>query len=343
MQDFKRLIKTLLIFILCVAILSVPVTELYLHSEYCVESDLSARDELAGKIDLIFCGGSQMAYGIDCVVIDAALGSFSYDLSGTWQTLGGSRLLLSHELSRNPVKRVVIGVALDTLIREDGDDLGQGDYLILPRLSGIGDRVRYLFGEVTPSEAVTVYYELMHRGAEYILTRLKGGNTDFVDEEAKGQLRFEGKSVALTGKQAASRHKKTQLDTGFLQENIDALSALIDLCREAGAEPVLAVMPVSDAFNWSHIGLEELHEELAGIAEEKETAFFDLNLLSSRYDILDDESSYTDEEHLDAEGAEALSAELARLLEALDEDGDISGFFFGDYAAMEEASPYNED
>ena len=118
MRNFKRILKTVSLFLAVIIVLSVVFGALYLRGENYDYQDYRERDALAGELTMLINGASYVMYGIDPDVLDAYLGAnvHSYNLTTSMLTLEGRYALLKKELERNPVKTVILEVSPDTKI-----------------------------------------------------------------------------------------------------------------------------------------------------------------------------------------------------------------------------------
>ena len=85
MRSFKialKILRTVGIFLLAVAMLSAGFVWCYLHGENYHYQDSRERDELAGSVTVLVNGASYAYMGIRPDILDSYLGVRSYNLSG---------------------------------------------------------------------------------------------------------------------------------------------------------------------------------------------------------------------------------------------------------------------
>ena len=58
MRSFKRVCKSVLAFLLVIALVSAMLAGFYLHTEYYYYQDFKERGDLTGTLDTLYCGAS---------------------------------------------------------------------------------------------------------------------------------------------------------------------------------------------------------------------------------------------------------------------------------------------
>ena len=104
MNSFKLALKTSLIFLLIITVLSTVIVYPYFHRETYHYQDGYVRDNMAGEIDFIICGASQAQRGISTEILDKKLGVNSYNIASPLMTLMGRYTILKKVMSMIPMQ-----------------------------------------------------------------------------------------------------------------------------------------------------------------------------------------------------------------------------------------------
>lgn len=341
MRNSKKVLLSVLCFVLVVALLSGACLGLYYGSETLNIMDSGLRRELAGSLDRLMIGSSHAWYGFMPTVFDAKMHSSSYNLSGGVFPMYAKALFLEKELARNPLKVVYVEISDDTLTRSNESDYGEGDEIAIARLDSWAERLSYMKNYLTLDDCVNVYSRALLRGAQAWAAVLRGKTA--LDHSARGYCAKDGSDVSLTREEAAARFQTGAVDIeAYRPENIEQLGALLQTCRDAGAEPVIVVFPVSDAYLWEHAGEDDFRTWLRDFCGERGCACYDFNLLRDRFALFSDAESYMDATHLSRKGAEAFTEAFADLTEKTEKGEDIRPYFYDSYEQMLTDSPYRK-
>ena len=342
MRDSKKTLITVALFVLFLAVYSFLVIRPYENSSYATENDREVREELAGTLDTIITGASHAEYGIDPVLMDEALGTSTYNLSGPWQTTYGTRMLLEKELERNPVKKVYLVFSEDTFwVQKDTDEI-VGDVKILPRLDGIAERAEYLWNAAAPGELPGIYQDMVNRGFTYFNALISGEETDNVREEYRGYDPKKRNSVALDMETAAQKKSKRKVKTAVQPHNEENMAAVIELCKERGVEVQVIVVPVSDKAIWVWYGWDKWYDYVKEFCAKHEVRLWDFNLYKGRFELFDDKNCYRNDTHLSKGGAEIFTKLLVETIQKDAAGEDITAEFYATYKEMKKDSPYNK-
>ena len=341
MRDFKKTLAAIGLFLLFLCGFSFVLIHFYDESAFARESDLQIRDDLAGTLDLIVTGASHTQYGFIPAVMDEELGCVSYNLSGPWQNLYGTRMLLEHELDRNPVREVYLCVTEDTMWARKDSDTGMGDVKILPRLAGFSQRMDYLIHSVTPGEVPGIYHDLMDRGCSYFLNLVRGGETENAVAEDRGFYPTATRNRSLSRSKAKKTANKTDVNAAFDPLNVEWMDQLVELCRGRGVPLTFIVVPVTDKMIWQMDRWDDLYVKMAEYCAERGVPMWDFNLYRGRYELFSDKTCFCDDAHLSTDGAEVFTKLLADTIRRTRAGEDLSGEFYASYAEMKADSPYN--
>lgn len=339
MRSFKRVLLSALCFVLVFALLAGLCLRLYYGSETLTIRDDRLRASLAGSLDRLMLGSSHAWNGFVPAVFDERVQSSSYNLSGGVFPMYAKNYFLSKELGRNPIRVVYVEISDDTLTHSNAHDYAEGDEIAIARLDSWEERLDYMRRYLSFSDCVNVFSRAILRGVQAGAALLQGKST--MDYAARGFYTKDGMDVTLTPAEAAAIRGTTHIASGdYLPENIEQLTALLQTCRAAGAEPVLVVIPVSDAYLWRQTGEDDFHAWLEAYSREQGCACYDFNLLRARYSILSDRDCYINPTHLSRHGAEVFTAAFAGLMELSERGESIDGAFYESYEELLRDSPY---
>ena len=343
MHNFKKVLRTVLLFLLIVAVLSVGLMELYFHAERDIFQDGSERAALAGTLDYLFLGASHAYRGFNPAVIDPILGTDSYNLSGALITMRGRYELLKLELSRNPVKTVVLEVSYNTMTRNRRQEGTEGDLYTMARLDRFFDRVGFFFGFYA-AEYPDVYYKFVSEGADIILDKLEGKYSKDTRLRYRGYLPTGPRVYSfVTDYQSVYRTRWHWLQTEIDSYNMDYLDRIVALCEERNVELILVTTPLSKEFLCRYGDFDTSYTWYCDYAAAHGLYYVDFNLYREKEALLPDLTMYYDELHLNDEGADVFSRLFAELELRRAAGEDLSPLFYDSYAALSAAWGLNWD
>ena len=339
MRSFKRVLLSALCFALVFALLAGACLGLYYGSETLIIMDANLRASLAGSLDRLMIGSSHAWNGFSPAMFDERLHSSTYNLSGGVFPMYAKRYFLEKELGRNPLKVVYIELSDDTLTRTNERDYAEGDEIAIARLDSWGERLSYMKRFLRLEDCVNVFSRALLRGVQAGVALLRGKST--MDYAARGFYSKESMDVSLTPEEAAAIRGTTHIASAdYRADNIEQLTALLKTCRDAGAEPVLVVIPVSDAYLWRQTGEDDFRTWLKAYSEEQGCACYDFNLLRERYSLFSDRDCFINPTHLSRHGAERFTEVFAALMERAERGESLEGAFYDSYEQLLLESPY---
>ena len=118
MQTFKRFGLYVLSIALVVTLVSAAFIIPWLHTPTDYH-DQALREKLAGQIDTLIIGQSYAMDGVMPQKLDEALGTVTYNLSGSLMPVYGQAYMVKKELARNPIKHVIIEITPDTFTSDE--------------------------------------------------------------------------------------------------------------------------------------------------------------------------------------------------------------------------------
>lgn len=339
MRNSKRVLLSLLCFLLTFALIAGLSLGLYYGSETLIIMDANLRASLAGSLDRLMIGSSHAWNGFVPAIFDERLHSSTYNLSGGVFPMYAKRCFLEKELGRNPLKIVYIELSDDTLTRTNERDYAEGDEIAIARLDSWDERLSYMKQFLSFEDCVNVYSRALLRGFQAAAAIVRGKST--MDYAARGYYAKSGTDVSMTPDEAQRSRGIDRLSPAdYRAENIEQLTALLQTCRDADVQPVVVVLPVSDTHLWKTEGEEDCRLWLETFCREQGCPFYDFNLLRDRHKLFSDKESFRDGGHLCSRGAETFTAVFAELMEKAEQGENIDDRFFDSYDELLRQSPY---
>ena len=340
MQIFKRFILYVLSVVLVVVLVSAAFIVPWLHTP-TDSHDQALRANLAGQIDTLIIGQSYAMNGIMPTKLDEKLGTVTYNLSGSLMPIHGQAYMMEKELARNPVKHVFIEITPDTFTTDELTTYGNGDSYIVARLDSLSEQLDYLVRCVQPSDWPNIYARFLLQSMRSAAYRLLGKGT-MIDDSLMGFVPLKAEDVSLDPDSAHAYHVTMGIFHDPIEINIQKYETLIQLCQQAGCDVTLFYTPVSHAKTWQLYDQDKFLPWAKALAEKYGVSLFDFNLLKSRYSLFTDETSFSDDSHLSAEGAEVFSGVMADIIARHRAGEDVSSLFYTDYSEVHADSIYRK-
>lgn len=340
MQTFKKLLLSVISFLLVFSLVSAIVIVPYYNSEATYYQDGNLRSSLAGKIDYVTIGASHCLAGFDSTILDEELGCFSYNLSVSMMPMYAKYVLLKKEFDRNPIKTVVLELSYDTLQRRAKDEFAIGDEPMIAKLDTWQERAHYLLRYVSLNDWLNVYSRSFVQGLwnwKNIMTGQTGNQLEY------GKKGFHMRPVAditLSQNAAQKRYNSRKYVSVFHDDNEEWFIKTIELCKSMGARVIIAVVPVSDGMIWSYDCLDDFVNWANDFSKAHGCEFYDFNLVKDRYALFSDSHSFSDADHMSIDGAEVFSRKYCDVMQKIDAGQDVQNFFYDSYEEMKAASPY---
>ena len=333
MHNFNKALRTSLIFLVLVTIVSSVIAYPYFHSETYHYQDGYVRDDLAGSLDLIICGASQAQRGIAPAILDEHLGSSSYNIGSPLMTIKARYTILKKELSRNDVKLVILELCYDALTR-DRDVVGpEGDLYMMGRFTSFGERLRYFLSSARLEEYADIHYDILYRGrmSKDVWGSYPIGSSD--SYEMRGFEPLDPEPIEMIPEEKL--HQEAIL-TDIVDENLTYLEKILALCRDQEIPVIMVATPLSDSAILSYDSLDVIHDFYTGISREWGCEYYNFSLYKGKSDLFPDSGAYYDRNHLGASGAEVFSGLLAQVIENSRTGVDSSQLFYRSYAEAEQ-------
>ena len=340
MHSFKKAAGSIALFLAFTILLSCVIAAPAFMPD-SLYNDSHTRYELAGTLDTIICGQSQAIVAFVPEIIDERLGTNSYNLSSYIASADGRKTMLEKELARNPVQTVVLEIAFDCLLASSEND-ATGEAMIVCKLDTAKEKIGYLLSHTSLKDGSFdgVYAMFMRYGLNAWKAKLSGNVN--IPQSNRGRVIQVSNDLTLSDDRIAGLYNSQTIDTNFSAKITAQMADIVEMCRENGAEVIIAVTPLSDETLWRFENLECVHEYLAEFARKQNCAYVDFNLYKERGRLFDDSKSFYDGSHMSDTGAKAYSAAFADVLKMLRDGESIDALFYSDYDEGKEALPYAE-
>jgi hypothetical protein len=303
------------------------------------DHDQSLRARLAGQIDTLIIGQSYAMDGIIPAKLDEKLGTVTYNLSGSLMPVYGQKYMVEKELARNPIQHVLIEITPDTFTTDQLSTYGNGDSYIVARLDSFAERLNYMVRCVQPSDWPNIYARMLLLSMRFTVNQLLG-NVDLIDDTNMGFNPQRAQDVSGDQSWAQAAYQSSSVFGNPIEANIQQYEDLIQMCLDAGCDVTLVYTPVCHAKIWQLYDQDTFLDWANALAEKYDIPVFDFNLFSSRYDLFNDYTSFSDDNHLSEEGACVFSELMADILLRYRNGEDVSHYFYPNYWATIQDSVY---
>ena len=301
------------------------------------------RAAAGGSIDTVIVGSSTGQRSFDPSVLDATLGTTTFNMATPAQELDDSYTAAKQAIEDHHVKRVILALDYESIstvkwpgshvafarakMAEESFPQAVADYWGLLTSSSFFD------GADSICALFPWGYNHVELDAEHIATNFNDRVSGTAPVQAaervmdgwtyygNGYGNYDGVLDYSTARDHLSVTEDGPAD--FDQQGLDWIQNICDLCREHGVQLVVVVTP-RPAFNVLVYG-EKYPEQMALLRQVVERAggtFLDANLAKGGWYETRDEDFY-DGEHLNHDGATRFSQAFAGVLQALDAGQDV--------------------
>ena len=334
MNNFKSAIRTCIIFLIVLTILSAAIMSAFFAGENYYYQDSRERAELSGTLDFFVCGASHAMRGFRPDILDQGLDVNSYNLSCSRQTMQGRYELLNLELNRNPAKTVVLELSYDSMTRNRDEEGPEGDMYMLGKLGGFMPRIKYFFSAIRPKEYGRMYYNYIDNGVNCIKKIIHGTWTDKNTKLEKGYAAYKRDDDELNQDLKKIYHTRSFEETVY-EPNVEYLNKIIALCKEKNVQLILVTTPLSKVTVCRYDNLDTFREWYENIANENGLQYYDFNLIMDKEEKLPDSSAFSDKFHLGNKGAGTFTKMFTDVLNKEAAGEDTSALFYDSYSELE--------
>lgn len=302
--------------------------------------DLKELEKDGETVDLVFVGASRVyrsfvpevfeeSLGMDCVI---NAGSSSQPISATyWQ--------LKDLLERFHPKQVILGVTWNQLIEETST---QGALIVYDRLNGL-NKLRCGIDCLKDKDIFYMLYPYRFRGnlgkAGVIYTEKKAlAAANYMPDISAGSEYYADKGFIYSrrtiepGNIEIRNHGSFSTDA-ILEENLRYLDACVALCEKSGVALSLVTGPTSMMMLYNVNNYQGAVDFYTQYAKDHELNYYNLNYLQGREEFLPDTLMH-DYNHVNGEGAYAISRLYSEILKKDAAGIDTSGYFYKDFTAL---------
>ena len=329
MNNFKSAIRTCIIFLIVLTILSAAIMSAFFIGENYYYQDSRERAELSGTLDFFVCGASHAMRGFRPDILDQELGVNSYNLS-----MQGRYELLNLELNRNPAKTVVLELSYDSMTRNRDEEGPEGDMYMLGKLGGFMPRIKYFFSAIRPKEYGRMYYNYIDNGVNCIKKIIHGTWTNKNTKLEKGYAAYKRDDDELNQDLKKIYHTRSFEETVY-EPNVEYLNKIIALCKEKNVQLILVTTPLSKVTVCRYDNLDTFKEWYENVANENGLQYYDFNLIRDKEEKLPDSSAFSDKFHLGNKGAGTFTKMFTDVLNKEAAGEDTSALFYGSYSELE--------
>ncbi len=297
-------------------------------------------------IDTIYTGSSQAMCALHPAVLDAALGSHSFNMATNMQSFTSSYDAITTAASSHALQRVVLVIDWELMgtARADNFRAEASYYHAKGKTLSLPGKFTNALSLMTDPEMVKKPISLTYlapwtynRSSSIVLNmreKLAGtvldpeGHRDADGFFASDQiLEREGHYITLAEAKDWSA-KNTLTQPTILDENLTLLRDLCRSCEENGIDLIVMEVPVPNVFSFYDFeGYRASNHALAALCEEESADFYNFNLLKADA-YSNDLSGYKDVGHMNTQGADAFSAFFARFLQERDADPNAVTSYF---------------
>lgn len=336
MRNFKKPILALILIGIVTAVLSVAMVYAYIKKS-TQEFDIPVRNAYAGQIDTLFVGMSEMRQAAVPAVIDEKCGIFSYNLSGGWQSLYATIMLLEEELARNDVKTLVLELSSTVISLTPDNDYREGSTLVIPRLMSTEERIDYIKNWTLKGNPIKNYLGFVQKEGMRMV-----GVYDFnTTVQDKGFCPYYSVDAAISIEQAKETFAKEQ--SGRLTpENAERIRSIAQMCKDRGIRLICVTPVMSPAYILTKSGWDDTRADIQNICNEIGADYIDFNLIKDRFTLFDDHTSFGEYDHLSEAGAYVFSPLFAEVIAGAQNDEAIEFDSYDNYIDMMKDSPYGE-
>ena len=344
MRSSKKAIVSFLLVIIIVAAAFTAVFSFTEKNDYALSDELVERLSYSGSIDFLVVGASHAEYAFVPKIIDKKLDCFSYNLAQDAVLNEEKIMLLRNEMNRNPVKTVVLEMSYDTLTKNTRVKHTDAAMIFSNRLDNFGQRAENLIKYTTFNNYDYILSDSFIECMKAVATGRKTTSyADYSDSKKGGKLRRVQPVIPDGSKKPEDLRESEIIFTPELvkESHLDAFDKVIQLCKGKGCRVIVAVTPVSDYYIWSAYDLDAFNEWMKDYCKERAVEYYDFNLIKERYDLFNDDESYSiDSHHMSKKGAKKFTRLFCETAKKTGSGIDVSDEFYDNYSDIIKQSPY---
>lgn len=271
------------------------------------------------NIDVLFCGASHCQLGIDPAVMDQGLQKNTFNAGSSSQGLETSLAMIKEAERYHDLEQVYIDLDYSIVLR-DTPNL-ESIYIISDYMKPSLRKVDYLLNATSFEYYVNSFMPL-HKGRGYlkspdkIINNLKAkssaGYRNYTDRDAsyagKGHI---ASTTVVTDGSLWSKEEIAEKDFTIPEMQKDYMKEIILFCKKNDIKLTFVSVPTTD-FHLAFIpNYDEYVSEINSFLLEYDVEYYDFNLCNQDVLVLNQDSLYNDDNHLNTDGAKHFSKVFA--------------------------------
>ncbi len=292
--------------------------------------------------DIAFVGASQWRWQLNPAEIDRRLASDCAVLAGDGFSMENRYDLVRSAFTNADVDTIVLEISCNRMAEFDEglliDNIFCINQLYSPadRLNAIGRYISFADDEFDALYATSLDYGLTF----WRSIVLNGSETTFA---LKGCTpRYTTINLKLSAEDAKTVYNETAAATAFLPNNEKRLREIIEYCHANKINIIIVTAPLSEQKIWRFDGWDNFHEQMMSVTDEYGVPYYDFNLLKNRSQYYNDECSFTDTDHLNAEYSLVFSRMVSEITDSSVNNKPSAYEFYDSYAEAKANSVYAE-
>ncbi|MDO5539163.1 MAG: hypothetical protein Q4F83_03700 [Eubacteriales bacterium] len=334
MRSFKKILFRAVALVLFTVLLEWGIRFCYQEWKAFTVVSRQEREELQGTLDTLYCGNSLTYRGFCPALLDEKLGTNSFNLGTSQQTLSGVYYLLRETAEQNPIKKVYLGLSISMLKEEMPDEayVSAAENFCSPvwkmrYLMAVGREPVFVSSLLFSTRVET--YMAFSKVKTNIRSKLSGRKSS--SRYGKRGWRTSSKKYAGKGQERNADGKYWDKELGISQlqqESLTYLKKITEFCNENEIQLTWVFMPLSQPFVDGAGDMDDLNETLGGLAEEFGAEYYNFILYKERKTVFTNDK-FKDSTHLNTEGSKVFSTLLSEIVSSKN-----PGDYF--YGSMEE-------
>lgn len=289
------------------------------------------------NIDVLFCGASHCQLGFDTEVTDQEMGMTTFNAGSSSQGLETSLALIKEAAAYYDLKQVYVDLDYSIVMREEPNL--ESIYIVSDYMRPSLRKMSYLLNATSFDYYFNSFMPL-HKGRGYqtspgkiietVQKKMLPGYRNYTDVDASyaGKGHIASKTVVEDGT-LWSYETNTVIETEIPETQKKYLRQIIDFCRNKDIQLTFVSVPVTD-FHLVQIGNYDAYvETIETFLADYGAAYYDFNLCRQERLMLERDSFFNDDNHLNYEGSRIFSEAFGRFFSRQDEEKD---FFYSSYA-----------
>lgn len=279
------------------------------------------REEVDGTVETLFCGTSTTQRGINPEIIDRELETVSFNLGSSMQPMDGTYELIKDMAGSNPVETVFLGISPDAMKKKKVNTVFRAR--VYDRLSGFGSKFSYLLEGCSLNEwpymllystRVDDYFDgsvVRKNVSKKLSEEYKNGDVSNKNYGGKGMISIK---TIFDHEQIESLEigKPKFVGTQVKEHNLEYLVKIVEYCEENQIELILLYVPLTGEKIQEYGDMATIHDYYSEFADKYDILFWDFNYYKD-LKVLFTNDKFQDEKHLNSDGAEVFSEELAKV------------------------------